>query len=156
MKRVHGSKILVAPPAGPTLEVACHDMPNKVIPFPRAQSQPEVDVPTTSHTRIRLRVGGREYAFDIPCEVTPVRPRRLEQQTAGRPRAFSALRQPFALGDLRDGRAVQMQRYAARLHFLAKTDWSIIVVDRFVVTAQSALSERSQATFFGERFMAIL
>ena len=77
-------------------------MPNKVVSFPSRPAP--VASPSTSRSRVQVRVGRQKYAIDITAEVSslpanpisPVQNLRIETR-------FLRLRQPAALGDRIEG-----------------------------------------------------
>jgi hypothetical protein len=83
-------------------EVPCHDMPNKVVPFP-IRSAP-VASPITCHSRVHLRVGRQDYAIDVTAQASPLPAERTSPvQKLQIETRFLHLRQPAALGDRIEG-----------------------------------------------------
>lgn len=84
------------------VEVWCHDMRKKVLPFP---APPPVEAPIACHhSRVNVRVGTQNFAIDITTQATllsselarPVQQLQLETR-------YLRLAEPVALGDRIDG-----------------------------------------------------
>jgi hypothetical protein len=88
------------------IEVVCHDMRKKVLPFPPREAT-DSPPPTPEHSPITVQVGRQRYTLHIPCRSvaalpasgpTPKRLETLQVQTR-----FLRLLQPAGLGDQIDG-----------------------------------------------------
>jgi hypothetical protein len=88
--------------------VVCHDMPKKVLPFPRRKPGSSQPV-TQERSRVVIHVGAQRYAMDITCKATALPPEPAPAASSGRVEQlqvqtrFLRLRGPAGVGDDIDG-----------------------------------------------------